>query len=86
MEWLRYVHSEGALPLGGGYYLHQLLDPGGRATTFDLVRSDCGLAQRWRHNGVLLFRHRRGDLLAAVVEGDVPQVVLYRYQVTRTSR
>jgi hypothetical protein len=86
LDWQRFVHSEGALPLGGGYYLHQLLDPGGRATTFDLVRNDCGLAQRWRHNGVLLFRHARGNLLAAVVEGDVPQVVLYRYQVTRASR
>lgn len=86
LEWQRFVHSEGALPLGGGYYLHQLLDPGGGTTTFDLVRGSCALAQRWRHNGVLLFRHVQGNLLAAVVEGDVPQVVLYRYQITRASR
>jgi hypothetical protein len=86
MDWPRFVHSEGALPLGGGYYLHQLLDPGARATTFHLVRGNCALAQRWRHDGVLLFSHVRGNLLAAVVEGDVPQVVLYRYQITRATR
>lgn len=86
LEWQRFVHSEGALPLGGGFYLHQLLDPGGGTTTFDLIRGNCALAHRWRHNGVLLFRHVRGNLLAAVVEGDVPEVVLYRYQITPASR
>jgi hypothetical protein len=86
LDWQRFVHSEGALSLGGGYYLNQLLDPGARTTTLDLVRADCGLAHRRVHDGVLLLRQRRGDLLVGVVEGDVPQVVLSRYRIERTGR
>jgi hypothetical protein len=86
LEWERFVHAAGALSLGGGYYLNQLLDPGGRTTTFDVVRADCGLANRRVHRGVLLFRQRRGDLLVGLIEDDVPQVVLYRYRIDPASR
>jgi hypothetical protein len=86
LEWQRFVHSAGALSLGGGYYLNQLLDPGGLTTTFDLVRADCGLAHRRMHPGVLLFHQRRGDLLVGRIEDDVPQVALFRYRIERTGR
>lgn len=86
LEWRRFVHSVGALSLGGGYYLNHLLDPGGETTTIDLLRADCGLAQRRVHDGVLLFHQRRGNLLVARMEGDVPQVVLYRYRIDPAAR
>ena len=81
LEWRRFVHSVGALSLGGGYYLNHVLDPAGETTTIDLVRANCGLAQRRVHDGVLLFHQRRGNVLVARIEGDVPQVVLYRYRI-----
>lgn len=86
LEWRRFVHSVGALSLGEGYYLNHVLDPGGETTTIDLVRADCGLAQRRVHDGVLLFHQRRGNLLVARSEGDVPQVVLYRYRIDPAPR
>lgn len=86
LEWPRFVHSAGALSLGGGYYVNQILDPGARTTTLDLVRSDCGLEDRRVYDQVLLFGQRRGDLLVGRIESDVPRVVLFRYRIERTGR
>lgn len=86
LEWQRFIHSSGAISLGGGYYLNEVLDPGGESTTLDLVRADCALAHRRVHDAVLLFQDRRGDLLAAQVGGDVPQVALFRYRIERAVR
>ncbi|WP_420128477.1 6-bladed beta-propeller [Longimicrobium sp.] len=86
LEWQRFVHSTGAISLGGGYYLNELLDPDGQSTTLDLVRANCALAHRRVHDGVLGFRDRRGDLLVARVGGEVPQVALFRYRIERVVR
>lgn len=85
LEWQRFLHSPGALSLGGGFYLNQILDPARQTTTVDLVRAGCGLVNRRVHNGIV-FQHRRNDLLAGIVDGEISQVVIFRYQVEQTSR
>jgi hypothetical protein len=85
LEWQRFLHSPGALSLGGGFYLNQILDPARHTTTVDLVRAGCGLVNRRVHDGIV-FQHRRDDLLAALVDSEIPQVVIFRYRVQPTSR
>ena len=85
LHWKRFVHTTALLTAPSkGVVFNLIIDPEKETATLDAVdMQSCALVQRSIFQEALFLRHARDGKIAGFVEGDFPQVVLFRIGALR---
>lgn len=78
LHWNQYVHSSKVIALNDHLFLNVILDLPKKRTLLDVVSISCDLLARVQLPEQTVLTHARGDRVVGVVEGEFPQVLVYR--------